>query len=61
MFEKGASFVEEGVGLLRGETGQDSEPKPVREGIAELAGSRLRRGGRRSGLGVERYTSPCAG
>jgi tetratricopeptide (TPR) repeat protein len=37
MFEEGASLVEEGVGLLRQETGQDAESKPVREGLAELS------------------------
>ncbi|MEA2604103.1 MAG: hypothetical protein QOF89_5095 [Acidobacteriota bacterium] len=37
MFEKGSRLVEEGAGLLREETGQDAESKPVREGIAELS------------------------
>jgi tetratricopeptide (TPR) repeat protein len=37
MFEKGSRFVEEGVRLLREETGQDAESsKPIHEGIAEL-------------------------
>jgi tetratricopeptide (TPR) repeat protein len=37
MFENGARFVEEGVRLLRKESRRKAQPKPVREGIAELS------------------------
>ncbi|HYX22861.1 MAG TPA: tetratricopeptide repeat protein, partial [Thermoanaerobaculia bacterium] len=36
MFEKGASLVEEAVGLLIEETGQEASPQTVREGLTEL-------------------------
>jgi len=37
MFEEGKGIVEEAVGLLQEETGQEASPQTVQEGIAELA------------------------
>ncbi|HEX3554257.1 MAG TPA: tetratricopeptide repeat protein [Thermoanaerobaculia bacterium] len=37
MFEKGTGIVEEAVGLLLEEAGQETSPQAVREGLAELA------------------------
>ncbi|MBW8877514.1 MAG: tetratricopeptide repeat protein, partial [Acidobacteria bacterium] len=46
MFEKGASRIEEAVGFLLKETGQEASPQTVREGLAELAAySMIIRGG----------------
>jgi hypothetical protein len=46
MFEEGAALVEESVGLLLEETGQETSPQTVRDGLAELAAySMLTKGG----------------